>query len=85
MGEVKEIEIKNWTYYFYNNVMNLDEFYGSKVKVDKKDFHGIDIYFIGYECKNKITECDEINSINLLYLRIKDMKGYFRKGKMNNE
>ena len=70
---------------FLQQCDDLDEFDGSKVKVDKKDFHGIDIYFLGYEHKNKITERDEINSIKLFYLRIKDMKGYFEKGKMNNE
>ena len=83
MGEVKQIDIKNRTYYFYNGVINLDEFNGSKVKVDKKDFHDVDIYYLGYEYKKKITECDEINRVNPLYLR--DMKGYFEKAKMNNE
>ena len=66
-------------------MINLDEFDGSKVKVGKKDFHDVDIYYLGYEYKKKITECDEINSLNHLYLRIKDMKGYFEKDKMNNE
>ena len=31
-------------------------------------------------CNNKITECNEINSVNSLYLKIKDMKGQFKKG-----
>ena len=47
MGEVKQINIKNRTYYFYNDVTNLDEFDVNKVKVDKKDFHEIDIYYLG--------------------------------------
>ena len=83
MGEVKQIDIKNRTYYFYNGVINLDEFNGSKVKVDKKDFHDVDIYYLGYEYKKEITECHEINSVNPLYLR--DMKGYLEKAKRNNE
>ena len=66
-------------------MINLDEFDGSKVKVDKKDFHDIEIYYLGYEYKKEITECDEINSLNPLYLRSKDMKGYFEKDKLNNE
>ena len=41
----------------------------------------IDIYYLGYELKKKITECNEINSVNPLYLRIKDMKGQFKKVK----
>ena len=66
-------------------MINLDEFDRSKVNVDKKDFHDIDIYYLGYEYKKKITKCDEINNVNHLYLRIKDMKGYFKKSKKNNE
>ena len=36
MGELKQINIKNRTYYFYNDIINLDEFDESKIKVDKK-------------------------------------------------
>ena len=65
MGELKQINIKNWSYYFYNDIIDLDEFDGSKIKVDKKDFNDIDIYYLGYEYKKKITECNKINSVNL--------------------
>ena len=34
--------------------------------------------------RKKITECNEINSVNPLYLSIKDMKGQFKKGKSDN-
>ena len=34
--------------------------------------------------RKKVTECNEINSVNPLYLRIKDMKGQFKKGKGDN-
>ena len=36
MGEIKQINIKNRTYYFYNDIINLDEFDESKINVDKK-------------------------------------------------
>ena len=81
MGITKETNIKNRTYYFYNDIINLDEFHKSKIKVDKKDFNDIDIYYLGYEYKKKITECNIIRSVNLLYLRIVDIKGQFEKGK----
>ena len=84
MREIKQINIKNRDYYFYNDIINLDEFDGSKIKVDKKNFNDIDIYYLGYEYKKKITECNETNSVNPLYLRIKDMKGQFKKGKGDN-
>ena len=70
MGEIKQINIKNRTYYIYINVTNLDEFDGSKIKVDRKNFSDIDIYYIGFEYKKKITACNEIKSVNSLYVRI---------------
>ena len=81
MGELKQRNIKNRAYYFYNDIINLDQFDESKIKVDKEDFNDIDIYYLGYEHKKKISECDVINSVNPFYLRIVDMKGQFEKGK----
>ena len=84
MGELKQINIKNWTYYFYSHIIDLDEFDGSNIKVDKNDFNDIDIYYLGYENKKKITECNEVNSVNPLYLRIIDVKAQFKKDKSDN-
>ena len=81
METIKQINIRNRTYYFYSDIINLGEFDESKIKIDKKDFNGIDIYHLGYEHKNKISECNVINSINPLYLRIIIMSGQFEKGK----
>ena len=81
METTKEINIKNRTYYFYNDIINLDEFDESKIKVDKKDFNDIDIYYLGYEHKKKISECNVINSVNPLYLRIVDTNGQLEKDK----
>ena len=81
MGITKEINIKNRTYYYYNDIIDLDEFDENKIKVDKKDFNGIDIYYFGYEYKKNITECNIIRSVNPLYLRIVDIKGQFEKRK----
>ena len=81
METTKEITIKNRTYYFYNDIINLYEFDESKIKIDKKDFNDINIYYLGYEYKKKISECNVINSINPLYIRIIIMNGHFEKGK----
>ena len=53
MGEIKQINIKNQTDYFYIDIINLDDFDGSKIKVDKKKFNGIGIYYLGYEYKKQ--------------------------------
>ena len=48
MGKVKQINITNRTYYFYNDQINLKDFDARLLKVDKKDYNEIDIYYIGY-------------------------------------
>ena len=63
---------------------NLDEFDGSKIKTDRKTFNDIDIYYLCYEHKKKITEYNVINSVNPIYLRITHMKGQFKKDKSDN-
>ena len=84
MEEIKQNKYINRTYYFYNDIINLDEVDGSKIQVDTQNFNGNDIYYLGYEYKKKNTECNEINSVNPLYLKIKDMKGQFKRGKSDN-
>ena len=37
MGKVK-IGIKNRTYYFYNDIINIDEFDSNLLKIDKKSY-----------------------------------------------
>ena len=79
MGEVKQINIKNWTYYFYNDQINLKDFDARLLKVDKKDYKEIDIYYIGYVTVKKIANCNNINSVNPLYLMIDKMIGHFEE------
>ena len=47
MGKVKQIEIKNRTYYFYNNIINIEVFNSSLLKIDKISYKDIDNYYIG--------------------------------------
>ena len=81
MGATKEVNIKNRTYYYYNDIIDLDDFDESKIKADKKDFNDIDIYYLGCKYQKKIAECNVIKSVNPLYLRIVDIKRQFGKGK----
>ena len=47
MGKVKQINIKNRTYYFYNNIIDLKNFDARLLKVDKKSYRNIDFYYTG--------------------------------------
>ena len=84
MGEVKQINIKNRTYYFYNDQINLKDFDARLLKIDKKDYNEIDIYYIGYVTIKKIGDYNNINSVNPLYLIINEMIGHF-EGKNENK
>ena len=77
MGKVKQINIKNRTYYFYNDQINLKDFHARLLKVDKKNYKEIGIYYIGYVTVKKIANCNSINSVNPLYLIINEIIGHF--------
>ena len=72
MGEVKQINIKNRTYYFYN-----------LLKIDKKLYKNISIYNIGYITKKKIDDYENIYSVNPLYLIIANASGYIKEEDLN--
>ena len=78
MGETKQINIKNRIYYFYNDQINLKDFDVRLLKIDKKGYDEIDIYYIGYVTK-KIADYNNINSVNPLYLIINEMIGLFQE------
>ena len=54
MGGVKQINIKNRTYYFYNDIINLENFKSNLLKIDKKTYKNIGIYNIGYITLKKL-------------------------------
>ena len=51
MGTTKEMNIKSRTYYFCNDMVNIKDFDPSLLKLDKKSFKNIDVYYIGYITK----------------------------------
>ena len=53
MTKTKQTNIKNRTYYFYNDLIKLFDFDPNMLKLDKKIFKGINIYCIGYVRKKK--------------------------------
>ena len=78
MGEVKQINIKNQTYYFYNDI-NLKDFDARLFKVDKKSYKNFDVYYIGYITIKKIDDYESIYRVNPLYLVIDHANGYIEE------
>ena len=79
MGKVKELNIKNQTYYFFNDMINIKNFHSNLLKIDKKLYKDFDIYYIGYITIKKIGDYDNIHSVNPLYLIIHSATGYFKE------
>ena len=81
MGSTKQINIKHQTYYFHNDIIDIETFDVNLLKINKKTYKHIDIFNIGYVTK-KIDDCININSVSPLYLRIKNVNIYIycRKG-----
>ena len=48
MRNIKQIKIKNGTYYFFNDRINIKDIDSSLVKIEKKSYKNVDIYNIGY-------------------------------------
>ena len=75
MGNIKQINIKNRTYFFFNDMINIKDFDLSLIKIDKKSYKNIDIYNIGYITIKSIIDYESINSVNPLHLIVGDIDG----------
>ena len=80
MVATKQLNIKNRTYYFYVDIINLKDFGPNLLKLDKKSSMDISFYYIGY-----ITKKPEynINSVNPLYLLIGELDGFIEEKEGN--
>ena len=82
MGVVKEINVKNGTY-FYNDMINIKTFEPNLLKIDRKSCKNIGINNIGCITIKKIDDCKNSYSVNLLYLFINHASGYIEKKGVN--
>ena len=60
-------------------MINLKNFESNLLKIDKKHYKGIDIYYIGYITIKKIGDCENIYSVNPLYLIIGKVDGHIEE------
>ena len=87
MGLIKEININNQTYYFFGDTINIKTFHSYLLKIDKKSYKNIDVYYIGYITIKRFDDCENIHSytvniqlsVNPLYLMIHSATGHFKE------
>ena len=81
MEKVKELNIKNRTYYYFEDMIDIRNFQSNLLKIDKKLYTQFEIYYyIGYNTIDKFNNCncncdcdcdcdyENIGSMNLFYL-----------------
>ena len=78
-GTYQEINIKNRTYYFFNDIINIEDFVPSLLKIEKTLYKNIGIYYIGYIIVKKTDGYENIYSVNLLYLVIGKGNGFIEE------
>ena len=78
MGNIKQINIKNRTYYFYNDIIHIEEFNSCQ-----KWYKEIDIYYVGYITIKKNDDYENIYSLNPLHLIIGKVNGHIEENNGN--
>ena len=78
INKVKDIDIKNQTYYFFIDIINVKNFDTNNIKIDEKSYKNILIYRIGYVIIKDLKYI-KLNSVYPLYLIFSKVNGYLEE------
>ena len=79
MRNIKQINIKNRTYYFFNDMINIKNFDSNLLKIDKNSYKNIDSYYNGYLTIKHISDYENFHSVNLLHLTLDEVDWYIEE------
>ena len=77
-NKVQNIDIKNRTYYFFNDIIDIKNVDPNNIKIDEKSYKNIIIYYIGY-VTIKDSKYVKIYSVNPLYLIFRSVNRYLEE------
>ena len=77
-NNLKDVNMKNHTYYFFDDIINIKDFDPDNIKIDEKSYKNILIYYIAYVMIKNLKYI-KVNSVNSLYLILNKMNGYFEE------
>ena len=60
-------------------MINIKNLHSNLLKIDKKSYKDIVIYYIGYITIKKFDDSENIHSVNPLYLEIHSATGHFKE------
>ena len=83
MGNIRQINIRKWANYFFNDMINIKNLDLNLLRIDKKSCKNIDIYYIGYITTKSISDYENINSVNPLCLIVDETDGYIKQSNEN--
>ena len=73
---VKDKNIKNHRYYFFNDIININVFDPNDIRTNENSYTNILVYHIGYVTIKKDLK---IYCVNALYFVFGKVNGYFEK------
>ena len=47
-NKFKDMDLKNRTYYFFNDIIIIKNFDSNNIKIDEKSYKNVFIYYVGY-------------------------------------
>ena len=65
MGNIKQFNIENRIYYFFNDKINIKSFEPNLLEMEKKLYKNIDIYYIGHITIKNTDDYENVYSENL--------------------
>ena len=71
-NKVKDINIENRTFYFFNDIINIEKFEPDDIKIDEKSYKN-NSYSLYWICENKKDL--KMYSVNPLYLIFRYVNG----------
>ena len=77
-SKVKDMDLKNRTYYFFDEIVNIKKFDPNNIKIDERSYKDVLIYYIGY-VTIKDPKYVKMNKVSPLYLIFKKVNGYFEE------
>ena len=78
--KVQDIDIKNRSYYFFHDIINIKNFDSNNIKIDEKSYKNILTHYIRY-VSIKDLEYVKSDTFNPLHLIFNKLNGYFEETK----
>ena len=81
--KIKQTNTKNRTFYVGNGMIKIENFDSNLLKIGKKSYKNIDIFYIGSITIKNISDYENVQSVNLFHLIIGKAGGYIEEKNEN--